>query len=278
MDEGRADKFYVMILQKYSPCTQLGKFIKCYYYLENNDNKIINDTFFADGCIEAVFSLGWNFYQADNKENWAKIIGQIIKPRELKIVGSGQSFGIWFYPHTFPRFSKVQMSELNDRVVPWDVLFPKSFADFVGNCLYERQFEKLINGVDNFLLKKICGYEVQSMDILTESAVQYLYQHKTGSDLDRLASWLNVSQRYLQKAFLAKIGFSQKQFIRVLRFQQILQRLSQGEIPNLTGLAYENDFYDQSHFVREFKAFTGSPPSEFKARELPINQHFIIQG
>jgi len=76
VDEGRADKFYVIILQKYSPCTQLGKFSKCYSYLENNDNKIINDTFFADGCVEAVFSLGWNFYQADNKEDWAKIIAR----------------------------------------------------------------------------------------------------------------------------------------------------------------------------------------------------------
>jgi AraC-like DNA-binding protein len=265
-----------MILQKYSPCTQLDKFVKCYYYLENNDNNIINDTFFADGCIEAVFSLGWNFYQKDNKEAWAKIIGQIIKPRELKIVGSGQSFGIWFYPHTFPRFSKVQMSELNDSVISWDVLFPKSFADFVADCLYERQFEKLVSGVDNFLLKKISGYKVQSMDTLAESAVQYLYQHKSSSDLDRLASWLNVSQRYLQKAFLAKIGFSQKLFIRMLRFQQILPQVRQPELSNLAALAYEHDFYDQSHFVREFKAFTGILPSQFEKIRLPISEHFIV--
>ena len=264
-----------MILQKYSPCTQLGKFVKCYYYLENNDNKIMNDTFFADGCIEAVFSLGWNFYQADNKEDWAKIIGQIIRPRELKIVGSGQSFGIWFFPHTFPRFSKVQMSELNDRVISWDVLFPKSFSDFVGNCLYERQFEKLIKGVDNFLMKKISEYKTQSMDTLAESAIQYLCQNKTGSNLDLLASSLNVSHRYLQKAFLAKIGFSQKLFIRILRFQQILAQMCKPNISNFAALGYEHNYYDQSHFVREFKEFTGIIPSQFAKIRLPINQHFI---
>lgn len=265
-----------MILQMYAPTAQLSKFVKCYYYLENHDDNVINDTFFADGCIEAVFSLGWNFYQADNKEHWAKIIGQIIKPRELKIAGSGQSFGIWFYPHTFPRFSKIEMCELNDRVISWDVLFPGSFAEFVGNCLYERQLEKLIEGIDNFLLTKMSGHKAQAMDALAESAIAYLYQQKTGSDLDLLASSLNVSHRYLQKAFLAKVGFSQKLFIRMLRFQQILAQVRRGEVWNFAALAYEHDFYDQSHFVKEFKAFTGILPSQFEKVNLPISQHFII--
>lgn len=265
-----------MVITKFTPSTPLTKFIKCYYYLENTDDLFMRDTFFADGCIEAVFSLGWNFYKDGAKEDWAKIIGQIIKPRNLKIVGKGQSFGIWFYPHTFSFFSSIQMFELNDRVLSWDVLFPKSFAEFVGNCMYERRFDKLIKGVDDFLLKKISGYKEKSFDKLTEPAIHYLYQYKTYSDLDHLASLLNVSQRYLQKAFLTKIGFSQKQFLRILRFQQILQRLSQREISSLTTLAYENDFYDQSHFVREFKAFTGFLPSEFEAKKLPINQHFIV--
>lgn len=265
-----------MVITKFTPSAPLTKFIKCYYYLENTDDLFMRDTFFADGCIEAVFSLGWDFYKDGSKEDWAKIIGQIIKPRSLKIVGKGQSFGIWFYPHTFSFFSSIQMFELNDRVLSWDVLFPNSFAEFVGDCIYERQFDQLIKGVDDFLLKRISGYKEKSFDKLTEPAIHYLYQYKAFSDLNHLASLLNVSQRYLQKAFLTKIGFSQKQFLRILRFQQILQRLSQRDISSLTTLAYENDFYDQSHFVREFKAFTGFLPSEFETKNLPINQHFIV--
>lgn len=264
-----------MVIRKFIPSPRLTKFIKCYYYLENSDESLITDTFFADGCIEAVFSLGWDFYKGGSRENWAKIIGQIIKPRHLEIIGKGQSFGIWFYPHTFSYFSNIQVFELNDRVVSWDLLFPNSSAEFVGNCIYEKQFDKLIKGVDDFLLKKMSGYKEKSSDQLTEHAIHYLYQHKASSDLNYLSSLLNVSQRYLQKIFLTKIGFSQKQFIRILRFQQILQRLSQENISSLTTLAYENEYYDQSHFVREFKSFTGFLPSEFEAKKLPINQYFI---
>lgn len=267
-----------MVITRFTPATGLTKFIKCYYYLEHSDGGAISDTFFADGCIEAVFSLGWDFYKEDTKEDWAKIIGQIIKPRHLNIIGRGQSFGIWFYPHTFSYFSNIQMFELNDRVLPWGTLFPDSFAEFVGNCLHERQFDRLTKGVDDFLLKRISRYKEKAMDRLTEPAIQYLYEHKGCADLNHLSSSLNVSQRYLQKAFLTRIGISQKQFVRVLRFQQSLQRLSRGEVPSLSAVAYESDFYDQSHFVREFKTFTGFLPSQFKANQLPINRHFIMAG
>jgi AraC-like DNA-binding protein len=265
-----------MTISMFAPSKALARFVKCYYYLENTDSKMMTDTFFADGCVEAVFSIGWDFYKGNDREDWAKVIGQILKPRSLKVVGRGQSFGIWFYPHTFPRFAKVQMFELNDRVVSWDALFPGSFSDFVGDCLSEKQLDKLVDGVDNFLIKKMSMHNEQSVDKLTEAAVRYLYQNKSESDLNRLALMLNVSQRYLQKAFATRVGFSQKMFIRMLRFQQVLQQMRQPEVSDLTTIAYECDYYDQSHFVREFKSFTGIPPSLFHIGRLPISQHFMV--
>jgi AraC-like DNA-binding protein len=264
-----------MNIIRFNPAPQLAKFVKCYYYIENPKDRMINDVYFADGCVEAVFSLGWDFYKEGKKEDWAKVIGQIIKPRQLSIQGKGQSFGIWFHPHTFSIFSGVPMVELNDCVVPWEDLFPKSFAEFVGSCIYDAQLDKLVQGTDEFLLARVSGNEEKPLDKILDSAVQYLYQNRGGSDLNQLADSLNISHRYLQRAFLSRVGFSQKHFIRTIRFQQVLQVLTQGDWSNLTSVAYANDFYDQSHFIREFKAFTGFNPSEFQTVRLPINQHFI---
>lgn len=264
-----------MVVTKFAPSARLRKYIKCYYYVENDDDLSMSDTYFADGCVEAVFSIGWDFYKDGVKEDWAKIIGQIIKPRSLKIVGNGQSFGIWFYPHTFSFFSNIKLFELNDRVLSWDLLFPASIAELVANCLYEKQFARLVKGMDDFLLTRLSPYHEKPTDRLTEQSIQYLYQNRASSSLDDLASRLRVSQRYLQKLFITKIGVSQKQFIRILRFQDILHKLSDRQSSSLTNLAYENSFYDQSHFIREFKTFTGLRPSEFEATNLPINRHFI---
>jgi AraC-like DNA-binding protein len=264
-----------MLVRTFTPSPKLARYVKCYYYLENNDDIIVEDTYFADGCIEAVFSVGWDFYKDGMKENWAKVIGQILKPRTLKIVGKGQSFGIWFYPHSFSSFLKVPVHELTDRVIPWDDLFPGSFARIVGDLLSDNRIEELPEVADAFLLRVLAWHEEKTIHKLTEAAVSYLYEHQGTQDLNELASKLNVSQRYLQKAFLTNVGFSQAKFLRILRFQKALQRLSRGEVSNLTTLAHESDFFDQSHFIREFKAFTGMIPSAFSAEKLPINRLFV---
>lgn len=267
-----------MEIRRFSPAPQLKKYVKCYYFIENPNDQLIHDVYFADGCVEAVFSLGWDFYKEGSKEDWAKVIGQIIKPRQLKIQGKGRSFGIWFHPHTFSCFTGIPMFELNDRVLSWDVFFPNSFADFIGNCMYDSDLVALVTGADEFLLTKLSAYTAKPVDAVVDSAIRYIYNNRGRSNLSHLATSLKVSERYLQRAFVSRIGVSQKQFIRIMRFQQVLQSISQGDLANLTAVAYTNDFYDQSHFIREFKSFTGFVPSAFEAGKLPINQHFLSVG
>lgn len=264
-----------MIITRYKPCVALEKYIKWYYHIDNRDDLSITDSYFADGCVEAVFSTGWNFYKDGVEESWAKVIGQIIKPRTLRIVGKGKSFGIWFHPHTFSCFNHLKMSELTDRVADWELLFPKWFADFVGNCLNDHQLDKLIEGTDTFLMTQLSKHKESCIDRIAENAIRSFYDTRTHISLNQLASTLNVSQRYLQKTFLERVGMTQKQFLRMIRFQQTLLQMSKGGGWNFTKLTYDNDYYDQSHFVKEFKSFTGLSPSEFVKENFPINQHFI---
>lgn len=268
----------VVKVRTYQPHPSLSSYIKCYYHLENSDDSSIIDLYFADGCIEAVFSIGWDFYKENVREDWAKVIGQIVNPRKLNIIGTGQSFGIWFYPHTFSCFSNVKMFELNDRTVPCDLLFSKALGEFVGNCLAERKFDRLINGVDQFLMNQLSRHKSKSMDRLVHAALVRMYQEKTECNLDVLAGSLNVTNRYLQRAFHEKVGYGPKHFLKMLRFQQALQRLGQATDASLTGLAYDVGYWDQSHFIRDFKSFTGMSPSEFRPEKLPINQYFITAG
>lgn len=266
-----------MEIKKFSVSPRLTNFVRCYYHIENPVDRSFRDLYFSDGCIEVVFSVGWNFYKDGKKEDWAKVIGQIIEPRQLEIQGKGRSFGIWFHPHTFSYFSDIPMVELNDRVLSWDTLFPDSFSEFVGSCLHENNLDKLVRGADDFLIRRLAGHRAKRVDAVLDSAIQYIFGQKDKPDLDRMASMLNVSHRYLQRAFLSRVGVSQKHLMRILRFQKVLQNLTQGDLADLTSIAYANDFYDQSHFIREFKAFTGVVPSRFDSLSLPINQHFISE-
>jgi len=70
------------------------------------------------------------------------------------------------------------------------------------------------------------------------------------------------------------IGTSPKTFARTLRFQEAQRRLMFEPDADLTGLAYECGYFDQAHFIKDFKAFAGRTPSEY-AQEMQKMQEIL---
>ncbi|HTE00066.1 MAG TPA: helix-turn-helix domain-containing protein [Mucilaginibacter sp.] len=264
-----------MELKIFAPSLQLRSFIKCYYVCESHYTEYVKDVFFPDGSVEVVFHAGTDFYRDDEKECWAKVIGQITQPLTMKAIGEGKSFGIWFLPHTFSLFSGISMNELNDKTIPLDTIFSQAFIDLVKNCLLENDVNGLVEGTNIYLSRRLNISSNPVKEKIVEHAIQYILTKKAGTDLDKLVKDCNISNRYLQKIFIERIGFSPKFFIRIVRFQYALHLLTGCRPDSLTALTYLAGYYDQAHFIRDFKEFTGSAPSQFHLAKHPINQHFL---
>jgi len=264
-----------MQLKTYIPSLQLQSFIKCYYLSESYYEEYVKHVFFPDGCVEVVFHAGLDFYRDEQKECRAKVIGQITRPLTMKAIGKGKSFGIWFFPHTFSLFSGISMNELNDKVISLDTVFGKGFIDFVENCLFEDDIKNLVDGTNTYLSKKLSIPSNPIKEKIADYAIRYIVAEKAETNLDKLAKDCNISNRYLQKIFVERIGFSPKFFIRTVRFQYTLHQLSKCHTGSLTALTYQAGYYDQAHFIREFKEFTGFAPSQFQLANYPINQYFL---
>ena len=70
-------------------------------------------------------------------------------------------------------------------------------------------------------------------------------------------------RRQLERNFATQIGISPKQLSKVIRLQATLQMLLNHTTATLTDIAYENEYYDQAHFIKDFKEFTGITPKDF---------------
>ena len=74
-------------------------------------------------------------------------------------------------------------------------------------------------------------------------------------------------RRQLERKFAKQIGISPKQLGKVIRLQTALKMLLNKKAESLTDIAYESEYYDQAHFIKDFKEFTGTSPKEFLGNE-----------
>jgi len=257
-----------MLYKEYIPGQALQQYVKCYYLSESDSGIPVEDKAFATGCIEVMFNLGsgkWqtsvdgNFITTPSIELW----GQIIKPLTFRSLGSNRMFGIRFYPHTAAAFLDDEISLFGDRV--------SDFADIAGKeakTLHAKLQEakspgELITLTEEYLLQRLAFGEKKWQKInLIGNVIHELKQEDFFDNIENVASRYGITSRYLQKIFLQHTGLTPKLYCKINRFQNSLLLIARSNL-SLTAIAYECGYFDQSHFIREFKSFTNTPPSGF---------------
>ena len=84
-----------------------------------------------------------------------------------------------------------------------------------------------------------------------------------GISLPTVQNELNITERSLERYFKQYVGISPKLYARINRFQTALETLRKSNFDSLTDIAYQNNYFDQSHFIRDFKEFAGTTPKHF---------------
>jgi AraC-like DNA-binding protein len=130
-------------------------------------------------------------------------------------------------------------------------------------CLEEQLAEAPTNPeritlLEKFLIGRMTRGEP---DKLVLAALALIHKSKGNIRIRDLAQQLHTSQSPLEKRFRAAVGASPKKFASIVRWKNLLQQFPKTD--SLTELGYEAGFYDQAHFIREFKAFTGDTPENF---------------
>jgi len=102
-------------------------------------------------------------------------------------------------------------------------------------------------------------------DVLVKNALKLIYASKGNIRMRQLAGQLHTSQSPFEKRFRSVVGASPKKFASIVRFQSVINEISPTE--SLTETAYKLGFYDQAHFIKDFKQFSGDTPKDFRSKE-----------
>ena len=263
---------------KYSevrPGNRLKQYVKCYYIYESEANVIFDDTVFPSGCIEIIFNLGTGKWQTAVENSFVttppiELWGQIIKPLAVRSIGKNIMLGVRFFPHAAGCFLNGKIDLFNNRVV--------DFRDLSGNAvnvLYSKlqetsSWNKRIELVEGFLFQSLVLSErrFRKMTVVND-IMNEIRREDFFDNIENVASRYGITSRYLQKLFLQYTGLTPKLYSKINRFQNSLRLVTQKDI-SLTSIAYDCGYFDQSHFIREFKSFTGLTPSSYSIESSPV--------
>ncbi|ULC58301.1 AraC family transcriptional regulator [Flaviramulus sp. BrNp1-15] len=162
-------------------------------------------------------------------------------------------------------FLQIPVEELNDKVIPAEELFSDDILLLRDSLLNPETSSDKFKIVENWLLSKFDETKTPPKDLV--KAIEELRVNSNNNHNQIIEKYPN-SQKHLIHQFKKYIGLTPKQLHRVLRFNDILQKIQQEQQISWTEIAYLCGFSDQSHFIKEFKHFSGFNPSEFIKNEF----------
>ncbi|MEC5146026.1 AraC family transcriptional regulator [Chitinophaga sp. 212800010-3] len=260
---------------EYPPHPRLAAYIECYWSAFSEKPPFREqESLIPDGTIELMFNFGDDYFHIRDgayvKIKGAHVIG--IRKEALSISQPGRQhfFCIRFkLGGTYPFFG-----------IPGN-LFANSFytvEELLGRQLKEleeRLFEAPGNvervGITNdFLLRKMDTGNTDYLFALT--CMPAVLKAPNIADVLRQ---FNLSYKALERKFSRVLGVSPSELVRIKRFSNAVHAMYSGRFDSLTSIGYHCGYYDQSHFIREFRQMTRFSPREFLKEQFTIVQ--VIQ-
>ncbi|MFN4363581.1 DUF6597 domain-containing transcriptional factor [Chryseobacterium hispalense] len=267
-----------MNYQTFEPNQDLTAFIKCYWTLESpKEETPEKQTIVPDGCMEMIFHYGDLYKQyLDNGNSIIQprcfVIGQLTRPLEIEPTGETGIFSIRFHPEGFLPFTSISIKEMENTAVSLEKIFGKDGQEIEQQILNANSTSERIKLIEIFLLDRLT--DIETIDRIIKSTVETIMTANGQLSVDELSTLTQVNRRQLLRKFSSAIGLSPKQLSRTIRLQSAFKMLLNNQFSSLAKLAYENEYYDQAHFIKEFKEFTGSTPKEFYGTHLKMSSLF----
>ncbi|MDY7395068.1 helix-turn-helix domain-containing protein [Aureibaculum sp. 2210JD6-5] len=261
-----------MNYQTFRPHSDLESLVSCYWTLEVPvQNETQKQRIIPDGCIEMAFILGDDIKRYTSEDNFilqprAMVLGQTIEPFYIEPTGYVNTFAIRFYPYGFANFVTVPIEDLANKETPIELLFgTKTAKELEQNIIQATTTEQRIEIIEKFLLDKLNDLVI--IDKIVKKTIESLLSTNGSASINSILKSDLSKRRQLERNFKKQIGVSPKQLGKVIRLQTALKMLLNHKSENLTKIAYESEYFDQAHFIKDFKEFTGINPKEFMDNE-----------
>lgn len=259
-----------MTLELYTPRSPLSDYVELFTFYEGYSPHHIIERLLPEGVIEIIIDLTETpKYIFDNEQlteiqscKTAWVSG--MRTGFLSISSGGENssmFVIRFKRGMAYPFLQLPLQELNHQVVDADFVFGNELNDLRERIMAAPTSGCKFKVVENYLLFRAN----HDMDInpVVKYAVHRILTNPATAVIKDIVQKTGYSHKHFLALFRKYVGLTPKQFLRLAKFQQVINSLETMNEVQWSRVAYECGYYDQAHFINDFRTFSGLSPLEY---------------
>lgn len=267
-------------LEIIKPDNELSHYVHSVWFVKNESNtQVLSFEILNDGCMGVLFNFSDDIILELNNRSivlneYPVLNGASSDLSKMRFQGAINAMGIRFLPTANLCFFNVPIESLAKSLLLIDndifesidclTLQLKESVKMGGSNL------KLYNIVEMFLMDNIqslpANFVYSKNDILINKIVRTI-SGNSQIEIEALCVQCDINIRQLQRLFKQYIGITAKSFMRLNRVRSVKDKISNNAFTSLTDLSCESGYFDQSHFIRDFKMLMEVTPSQYVKRK-----------
>ena len=220
-----------------------------------------------NGFCSIVFNSGDSYFVQNKKYERLAVpkeflTGQSIYSYKLFLEGMINCTGIVFKPTALATLFQLPVFEYVEERIPLNSVFnPGLISDTSAKIAASADENEKVRIIENFLLQAIT-MNTHEQDAVDEAANMIV--EKNGMiDVTELISKAFMSRRNFERKFFKKVGLSPKYYARIRRVSYLMNLIAGKKKVDWAKILSDCEYYDQSHFIKDFIEFTGRTPQQY---------------
>ena len=253
--------------QVFFPSETLKPFIKCYWTCRHPADVL--EVMYPSGSIELCIDIsdGNTVRHRGNRAMRVprlELLGHLTIPTRAAIAKGNICLITRFNPYAASLFFPNAASDFINESVDLCDIFSKETTDLYDRLMEQPSLPQKIVVLEEFLVRRLIANKKSYHNLkLIECLCNQVYSGDNFFSLQNLSVQYGFSERYIQKLFSSWVGLTPQKFFAVQRFNKSLELIRSSSEP-LTSIAFECGYYDQAHFIKEFKSYTGLTPTQVR--------------
>lgn len=249
------------------PSPILKPFIKNYWTCRHDTDVL--EVMYPSGCVELCIDLSTNDTVRHRGDSSMKvpnleILGHWTIPTRAAINKGNTCLITRFQPHASSLFFPNPAADFTNESIDLGDIFSKDSDELYNRLMEQPSLEQKIEVLEEFLIQRLIRNKKSSHQLnLVECLCNHVANEDRALSIQNLSARYGFSERYIQKLFMDWVGLTPKKFFSVRRFNKSLELIRSSAAP-LTSIAFECGYFDQAHFIKEFKSYTGLTPAQVK--------------